>query len=169
MDWLLAFDWQKAFTLDVSILETFIRGSIVYLVLIVLLRAILSRKSGNIAMTDLLVIVLIADATQNAMAAEYRSISNGLILGATIIGWAWLLDFLGYHIPLLGRLVYPPKKTLVRDGRLINTALRDELITEEELWTQLRSHDVEELSEVKAAYLEGNGEVTVLKVKSAAS
>lgn len=166
---MLGFDWQRAFTPDVSILETVIRGSIVYLVLIVLLRAVLSRKSGNIAMTDLLVIVLIADATQNAMAAEYHSITNGLILGATVIGWAWVLDFIGYHVPSIGRLVYPPKKTLVRDGRLIHTALRDELITEEELWTQLRAHEIEELSEVKAAYLEGNGEVTVRKVKGAAS
>ena len=169
MDWLLGFDWQKAFTPDVGILETVIRGSIVYLVLIVLLRVVLSRKSGNLAMTDLLVIVLIADATQNAMAAEYHSVTNGLILGATIIGWAWVLDFLGYHIPPLGRLVYPAKKTLVRDGRLIHTALRDELITEEELWTQLRAHEVDELKDVKAAYLEGNGQVTVFKVKGAAS
>ena len=169
MDWLLGFDWQKAFTPDVSILETVIRGSIVYLVLIVLLRVVLSSKAGNIAMTDLLVIVLIADATQNAMASEYHSVTNGLVLGATIIVWAWVLDFTGYHVPPLGRLVYPPKKALVRDGRLIHTALRDELITDEEIWTQLRAHDVEELEEVKAAYLEGNGEITVLKVKAASS
>ena len=169
MDWLIGFDWQKAFTPDVSILETVIRGSIVYLSLIVVLRVVLSRKAGNIAMTDLLVIVLIADATQNAMASQYNSVTNGLVLGATIIGWAWVLDFIGYHVPPFGRLVYPPKKTLVRDGRVVRPALRDELITDEELWTQLRSHDVEDLSQVKAAYLEGNGEITVLKVKGAAS
>ena len=169
MDWLFGFDWQGAFAPDVSILETVIRGSIVYLVLFALLRIVLARKSGNIAMTDLLVIVLIADATQNAMASDYHSITNGLVLGATIIGWSWALDFLGYHVPPLGRLVYPPKKTLVRDGRVVRTTLREELITEEELWSQLRTHDIEDLDEVQAAYLEGNGQVSVLRVKRAGS
>ena len=52
------------------------------------LRVALRRKSGAVAFTDLLVLVLIADAAQNAMAADYHSITAGLVLAGTLIFWA---------------------------------------------------------------------------------
>ena len=54
------------------------------------------------------------------------------------------------------------------DGRVIRRTLEDELMTEPELMTQLRLNGVEELDDVKAAYLEGNGEVSVIKVANRA-
>ena len=77
---ILGFDIQKAFTPDVSLLEIFVRGTVIYLGLFFLLRVVLRRKAGTVAMTDLLVLVLIADAAQNAMNAEYHSITAGLVL-----------------------------------------------------------------------------------------
>jgi uncharacterized membrane protein YcaP (DUF421 family) len=47
--------------------------------------------------TDLLVIVLIADAAQNGMAGEYRSLTDGLLLVATIVAWSYALNWLAFR------------------------------------------------------------------------
>jgi uncharacterized membrane protein YcaP (DUF421 family) len=110
-----------------------------------------------------LVLVLIADAAQNAMASEYRSITDGVVLIATIIGMSFLFDWLGYHVAFLGRLVHPQRKPLVVNGRVIRRTLKEELMTEEELMTQLRLQGAGGIGDVRAAYLEGNGEISVIR------
>ena len=50
------------------------------------LRVLVSRHIGSLSMMDLLLMVLIADAAQNAMASEYRSITEGIVLCGTLIG-----------------------------------------------------------------------------------
>jgi uncharacterized membrane protein YcaP (DUF421 family) len=115
-----------------------IRGTIAYLAIFVLLRLVFKRQSGNVRMSDLLVLVLIADAAQNAMAANYQSVPDGLLLVVTIIGWAYVFDCLGYHIPLIGRFVHPEPLLIVKGGRMLRHNMRKELITLEELMSQLR-------------------------------
>ena len=165
MDWLISFDLEEALTPDPSLFETFLRGSIMYLGLFFLLRLVLRRQSGTITLSDLLVLVLVADAAQNAMANDYRSITNGLVLVGTIIGWNVALDWAGYRFTFVQRLLHPPKKPLVREGRLIRKNLDEELMTEEELMTQLRLQGVDRLEQVKAVYVEGNGQISVIKAQ----
>src|SRR3954451_9354077 len=61
------------------------RGTLIYLCLFLLLRLVLKRQAAGVAITDLLVIVLIADAAHNAMADIYRSVSDGVFLVAVIV------------------------------------------------------------------------------------
>ncbi len=71
MDSLLGIDWGRMFVPSQPLLETFIRGSLVYLFLFLMLRFFLKRQAGTLNVADLLVIVVIADAVQNAMGANY--------------------------------------------------------------------------------------------------
>jgi uncharacterized membrane protein YcaP (DUF421 family) len=164
---ILGFDIGAALVPDVSPFETIVRGVLVYLSIFVLLRVILRGRVGTATMSDLLVIVLIADAAQNAMAADYQSITSGVILIATIVGMSFLLDWLAYRVPWLQRYVHPDRIPLIVDGRPVRRNLERELMTEEELMTQLHLQGVEKMEDVKAAYLEGNGEVSVIQVSSA--
>jgi hypothetical protein len=71
-------DWAKVFSPDTPILEIIVRGTVTYISLFMLLRVILRRESGgSIGITDMLVIVLLADASQNAMSGGYHSLSDG--------------------------------------------------------------------------------------------
>lgn len=79
-----------------------------------------------------------ADAAQNGMAKEYRSVTEGVMLVAMIIGWDYALDWLGYRFPAFQRLVRPAPLPLVRNGKLLYANMRRELVTREELMTQLR-------------------------------
>lgn len=162
-------DLGKILLPDTPILEIFVRGTLTYLVLFTILRLTFNRSSSSIGMTDLLVIVLIADAAQNAMADDYSSWTDGILLVATILGWAYALDWLAYRYPKrLGRFVHPPPKILVRDGRPIKRNLDSVLISEDELMTQLRVQGVDDIGEVQQAALEGNGEVSVIKKEQGA-
>jgi uncharacterized membrane protein YcaP (DUF421 family) len=147
------------------LLEIALRGTIVYLSLFLVLRTAFKREAGALAMSDLLVIVLVADAAQNAMSADYTSITEGAVLVGTIVGWSMLLDWAGYHVGWIGRLVHPIPLELIRDGKLLRQNMKKELVTEEELMSQVRQQGVDDISEVKQAFMEGDGHVSVITRK----
>ena len=159
---ILGFDIAKALTPDVPVLETVVRGLAMYLLILVLLRYLQRGKTAP-STPDLLVLVLIADAAQNAMAADYNSIANGAVLVGTIIGTSFTLDWLGYRSETVRKFIHPDPRPLIIDGKLNQQELAHQLISKSELETQLRLQGVEDPSEVKAAYLEGTGELSVIK------
>jgi len=155
-------NWHEMFVPTVSLLEIVLRGSAMYLVILVLLR-ILRRDSGGMGTADLLVIVLVADAAQNAMAAEYKSITEGVVLVATIFGWNYLLDWLAFRSKRVYRLLHPKPLPLIRDGVVLRRNLKSEMLTREDLMEQLREQGVEQVTQVKRCYLEADGHLSVIR------
>jgi uncharacterized membrane protein YcaP (DUF421 family) len=156
-------DWGQVFVPQTSLLEIVVRGTIAYLAIFLLLRLSLKRESGTMAITNLLVMVLIADAAQNGMAGNYHSITEGLLLVSVIIFWSWVLDWTGYRFPWVQRLVHPERLLLVRNGRMLAHNMREELITEEELMSQLRLQGIDDLAEVREASVESDGRISVVR------
>ena len=132
-----------------------------YLVILVIFR-LFRRNSGSLAVSDLLVVVLIADAAQNGMAGEYRSLSEGIVLVGTIVAWSVGLDWLGYHSRFIAWVLHPPPLLLVRDGRIQVRNLRSEFITRNDLLEQLREHGVEGVGQVNQCWLESDGNFSVI-------
>lgn len=159
-------DWQELFGLSVSPLELVVRGTAVYWFLVLVFRFVLRRDTGSVGMADILLLVIIADAAQNAMAGEYRSVTDGLILISTIIGWNVAIDRLSYYSPWVRRLFEPTEVPLVKNGRVLWRNLRREHIAESELMTKLREEGVEDPKDVKVAYFEADGKISVIKKKS---
>lgn len=158
-------DWQALFVPSVSIAETVLRGSAVYWFLFLIFRFVVRRDVGSVGIADVLVLVIIADASQNAMAGEYTSITDGLILVSTIIFWNYLVDWLTFRFPKIARLAQSSTLWLVRDGRILHRNLRQEFLTVDELMSKLHEHGVEHLTEVKNAFLESDGQISVIKRK----
>ncbi|MHB1091842.1 DUF421 domain-containing protein [Thiobacillus sp.] len=155
-------DWHSIFIPTIPILEIVFRGTVIYLFLFLMLR-VLRREAGGMGISDLLVVVLIADASQNAMASEYKSITEGLVLVATIAFWAYFLDWLGYRFTVVEHLLRPSPLLLIKNGRLLRQNMKRELIREEELMSQLRENGLTELAEVKKCYMEGDGRISIVK------
>jgi uncharacterized membrane protein YcaP (DUF421 family) len=156
-------DWEALFGIHVPIPEIIMRGSAVYWFLFLIFRFLLRRDVGAVGIADVLLLVLIADAAQNAMAAEYRSITEGLILVSTIVGWNWLLDWVSSKWPRLARLVAPQALVLVRNGRVLRENLRREMLTLDDLRSRLRLQGVERIADVKIAHLEEDGQISVIR------
>lgn len=157
-------DWAGIWTPDTPVLEIVIRGTVIYLGLFVMLRIVLRRESGTMGITDLLVIVLIADAAQNGMADDYTSIPDGLLLVLVIILWSWVLDWASYRCRWLERLIRPAPLTIIEHGRIDRRAMRREFITMQELRSQLREQGIEDIGKVKRARMEPDGRLSVIEV-----
>jgi uncharacterized membrane protein YcaP (DUF421 family) len=162
-------DWSALFGVHVSVVEILLRGTAVYWFLFLMFRFVLRRDIGALGVADVLLLVLIADAAQNAMAGEYKSISEGLILVLTIIAWNVAVDWLAFKFPLFARFAQPHTLQLVRHGRVLQRNLRQEMLTVEDLMSQLRQHGVEELNEVKHAYMESDGGISVFRKDGASA
>jgi uncharacterized membrane protein YcaP (DUF421 family) len=159
----MSLDWAELFGLSLPLGELVVRASAMYLFLYLLFRVVIKRRVGAIGMADLLVLVIVADAAQNGMAGEYRSISDGFVVVGTIVGWNYLLDWLAYRFPRLEKWLQPPPLPLVERGRILWRNMRLELISEGELRAKLREHGVDQLSQVEKARIESDGQVTVIK------
>ncbi|MCE4553109.1 DUF421 domain-containing protein [Roseateles cellulosilyticus] len=158
-------DIAELLRFDVSPLELIVRGSLMYWLLFLLFRFVLRRDAGSIAVADILLLVLIADASQNAMAGSYTSVSEGAVLVSTLVGWNWLLDWASFRFNTVRRFVEPPPLVLVRHGRMIPRNMRREYVTVPELMASLRAHGIEKLAEVKMARMEPDGGISVIREK----
>jgi len=164
VDWQQVFfqlDWQEVFLPRTSIIELVLRGSLVYFVVVAILRFMPSRQVGGVGIADLLVVVLVATAAQDAMATDDSSITGGLVLVATIIGWSYLFNWLSYKVPRLQRFLNPSPLLLVKDGEVFEKNTERGLISKRELMSQLRQQGVHSLSEVERAYIEGDGRISI--------
>jgi uncharacterized membrane protein YcaP (DUF421 family) len=155
-------DWHQILVPTTSVVEIVFRGSVMYLALFFMLRFIIRREAGALGITDVLLLVLLADAAQNGMAGDYTSITDGLLLVATLLGWSYALNWLSFRSLFFRKLIRPPRVMLVRDGRLLRHALETEKITEEELMAEIRTHGVDELGRVSRAYIESDGMISVI-------
>jgi uncharacterized membrane protein YcaP (DUF421 family) len=155
-------DWHTLFVPSVGLLELFVRGSIMYLLILAAMR-IFRREAGALSIPDLLVVVLVADAAQNAMAAEYHSVTEGALLVATIFFWNYTLDWLSYRSRWVYRLLHPAPLPLVKNGQVQRRNLKAELLTMDDLQAQLRQHGIENLAEVKLCCLETDGHLSVIR------
>jgi len=134
-------DFESLLRITVSPAELVVRGTLMYWFLFLLLRFVLRRDVGSLAMADVLLLVVISDASQNAMAGGYQSVTDGVILVSTIAAWNYLLDWSAYRWP----------------------AVRRELISLPELMAKLREAGVESVADVKLAVMESDGEISVIR------
>lgn len=162
MELLWKVDWAALFEPRHSLLELVLRGTLMYWVVLVLLRLDLRRQIGGIAMPDILVVVLIAEIAGSGIAAGYESIGEGAVLVATVLFWSFALEWLQFRFPAVERLLRDRKLKLVEHGRMMRRNMRIELVTPEELMSALREQGVEDCAEVSAAYLEANGKISVI-------
>jgi uncharacterized membrane protein YcaP (DUF421 family) len=158
-------DWQQLFGIEKSILELVIRGTVMYWFLFLLLRFVMRRDVGAIGIADVLLIVILADAAQNAMDDGYRTLTEGMILVGTLVVWNVLTNWLNYRFRWFEKFSEPPPVLLVRNGKPLERNLRREMLTHDELMSKLREQSVESFEEVRWAYMEGDGQISVRRFR----
>jgi uncharacterized membrane protein YcaP (DUF421 family) len=153
--------WETLFIPSESVLEIFIRGTAIYLVLFSAFRFLPRRTIGVMGPADLLVVVLIADAVQQGMAGGYKSITEALVLAGTIIGWAIVIDWLDFKFPRWHLAAAGPLQ-IVSNGELLRENMKRDKITEDEVMSQLRQHGQDSPRSVAKAFVEGDGHFSVI-------
>ena len=163
MEKLFDINWQQMFVPESSVIEMIIRGTLMYIGMFILLR-VFRRQAGSISIADLLLIVIIADAAQNGMAGDTKSITEALVLIVTIVFWDYFLDWLGFKSKLMSRVLEPSPVVMIKNGRMMRANMEKEMITEDELRGQLREQGVDDVKDIEQCFLESNGEFSVIKI-----
>lgn len=154
-------DWSQLFIPSTSLAEIAVRGTAIYVFLFAVMRFLPRREVGGMGASDILVVVLIADAVQQGMAGKYESITEALLLAGVIFFWATVIDYLDFHFPRL-HISEPDAVRVVLQGRLLRRNMKREKVTEDEVMAQVRQHGFTSLEQVKAAYIEGDGHFSVI-------
>jgi len=154
---------HELFAVHVSPVEIVLRGSVIYWFLFLVFRFLLRRDVASLGIADVLLLVIVADASQNAMAGDYHTVSEGLILLSTIFGWNMLLDALAYRYKWAMKFTTPQTLLLIRHGKFIQKNLRKEMLTPDEVMSKLREQGVIHLRDVRHAYMESDGHISVVR------
>lgn len=139
-----------------------LRTGVVYAALLVGLRLTGKRQIGQMAPFDLVVILLIANAVQNAMVGPDTSLLGGLISAGVLLGANAVVARFRDQIPGLRRVVEGQPAVLISDGQLIAKAIAHEGIDIDELEQAIREHGIEKLEDVRMAVLEVDGTMSIV-------
>ena len=155
-------DWLE---LKIPWWEIVLRATIVYFVMLALLRVSGKRTVGQFTPFDLMVLVLLGDAVQGSMLGGDQSLQGGLILAATLLGWNRLMGLATSRSEVVAKLVEGTADVLARNGEVYEDALKAADLTLDDLQEAMRDHSVAALSEIRLAVLEKDGTITVLPRK----
>jgi uncharacterized membrane protein YcaP (DUF421 family) len=143
--------------------ELVLRGSVVYFVLLALVRLSGKRTVGQFTPFDLVVVVLLGDAVQGSMLSGDQSLPGGLILAGTLLGWNQLLGFATARSRRLESMVEGRADILARNGEVDHDALRAANMTLDDLQEAMREHGIAAVQDVRLALLEKDGSITILE------
>ena len=138
----------------------------IYLVVLVGLRLSGKRQLGQMNTLDLVLLLLIANAVQNAMTGGDNSLLGGILSAATLLLANTILSCLRGKMPALRNIVEGKPTDLIRDGKVLTANLSREELTQEELLSALREHGLEDASSVAHATLEVDGSISVVPVEA---
>lgn len=143
------------------IAEIIVRCTLIYLLLFLVLRFFLNRQAGAVGIPDILTVVLIVEATTDALGRN-ESVTEAAILIMTLMAWSYGLQWIAFRVPSLEFIIASPKVKLIENGKIMRRNMRRELVTEEELMSLLRTQGIDDPKDVKAAYIEGSGDISVI-------
>jgi uncharacterized membrane protein YcaP (DUF421 family) len=149
------------FQLAVPWWELVVRSVGIYILLLFGLRVFGKREVGQFTLFDLVFVLLVANAVQPAMTGPDSSFLGGAIIILSLLIANYIVGRLD-DIPVLHRLLTPPPRVLVTDGKADPKALAKEGLVEDEIEMAAREHGLEGLAAVKLAVMEPDGSISIV-------
>lgn len=145
--------------------ELVLRGIVVYVFLLALLRITGKRQVGQLAPFDLVLLLVLANAVQNSMNAGDNSLVGGLITAATLIGLNFLMSLVTHRNKTLEAIIEGRPQILIHNGKLYEDVMDKAQLTHHELSAALRRSGCSSVAEVHSAVLENNVAISVVAMK----
>lgn len=139
------------------------RGLAVYFFLLLVFRISGKRGLGQITTFDFVLLLIVAETTQQALVGEDFSITNAFILIATLLGAEIGLTLLKREFPRADRVLDGMPLIIFQDGKPLRERLKKERVDEEDILSAARKlHGLERLDQIKYAVLERDGGITII-------
>jgi uncharacterized membrane protein YcaP (DUF421 family) len=148
---------------SLSPLNLILRGVVVYIVVLVLLRISGKKQMGQMGATEFVAILLISNAVQNSMNGGDNSLVGGLLLAVVLVGLSSLISYLTYRSKLCSSIFEGTPTLIIHRGKVVHKNLSKERMSESELMTMLRKQGLHNVQEIDTAILEADGTLSVTK------
>ena len=146
-------------------MDSVLRGLAVYVILLVVFRISGKRTLSQVTTFDFVLLLIIAEVTQQALLGQDYSITNFVLLVVTLLGLDIALSLLKQHFPRLDRLLEGQPLIIVENGRPLRDRMGKARVDEEDVLTAARHlHGLERMEQIKYAVLERNGGITIIPV-----
>lgn len=139
-----------------------VRGAALYILFVSSFRVMPRRTGGELETMDLVFLLLVTEAASHSL-GEFSSIFDGAVMILTMMTLNYLLNYLSHRSVWIERLLTRPPVIVIRDGKMLLREMRREFLTKAELMGHLRSEGISSLDEVKSAYVENDGKLSVQK------
>ena len=154
---------SDAFDLSMPWWYYLLRACVVYFVLLAMIRMSGKRSMGQFTSFDMLLVVLLGNAVQNALLGTDTTVGGGLILAATLIALNWGVGYVSSRSDRAERLFEGVPVVLARDGHVYREILKRELVSRADFHKAMRENDCAEVDQISLAMLETNGHITILR------
>ena len=145
--------------------EFILRAVIVYVVVLVMVRVAGKRTLGQFTPFDMLLLVLLGNAVQNALLGQDTSLGGGLLLAATLIALNYVVGWITTRSPVMEQVIEGEPVVLARHGHVLQKVLQRELVSKADFAKAMRDAGCDEVDEVDLALLETNGHITIILKK----
>ena len=152
-----------------SLPDVALRTAIVYIFLITAIRLSGKREVGQMSVLELVVILIMSDAVQNSMVGENVSLWGGLLAVTILLTLDFVLRSVMLRSPRFRKVIKGEPRLLVRDGQLLERALKQEGIAPDEVAAAVRAQGTERIDQVALAVLETDGSISVIAKEPASS
>jgi len=154
---------MEVFALATPLWEIALRATAVYFAVFLLLRLVPKRTTGKFSLADMLVLIVIGSMAKSGIVADSTSVGDIVLMIVLVILWDYVFNALEYNVPFFRFLLRDRQAALIRDGRLLHGNMRREMVTEDELLAVLRKKGVRDISTVRSAYLEADGDISLIQ------
>lgn len=139
-----------------------LRGIVIYVLVMVLMRVSGKRAVGQFTPFDLVLLILIGNAVQNGINGGDNSLTGALLMAGTLILLNLAVAYATSRSRRIERLVEGVPVVLARDGKVFEGVLRRQLVSDADFHKALRQHDIVNVSQVALALLETNGSISIV-------
>ncbi len=143
-------------------LNIILRSLAVYVFIILAIRFFGKKELSQLSVTDLVLILLISNAVQNAMVGPDSSLSGGLVAALTLFVLNYLIKIVSFKSKIFSRVIEGEPVMLVYKGFVKNKNLQNQKITIEELAAVAREHGVKSIKDAELIMLEKDGSISVI-------
>lgn len=148
-------------------MDALLRGLSVYVVLLIIFRLSGQRSLGDVTTFDFVLLLIIAETTQQALLGDDFSVTNSFLLITTLVMIDIGLSFLKRRSPRIDRWLEGSPLVIVEDGRPLKERMSKSRVGEDDVMTAARqSHGLERMNQIKYAVLERNGAISIIPAES---
>ena len=144
-------------------MDLVLRAAFVFAFLLLLTRIIGKRELSSLQPFDLILLIVLGDALQQGLTQDDYSLTGAVLVVGTIAVLQVCVSWIGYRFPKSRPVLEGEPVVIVQNGKVIQSNLKRERLTIDEIHEAARKQQIAHLAEVRFAVLETDGEISFIK------